>query len=98
TWGQQKIAIGLLCLLLQNFVPISSSCIETFVDFLVHDNIELRRYATIGIVAFCRLQKPPRIYIEKSLEEIFHNISKSLPAIMNDECSPGDRDDNSWVT
>ncbi|CAF1134879.1 unnamed protein product [Rotaria sordida] len=98
TWGQQKIAIGLLCLLLQKFVPISSSCIETFVDFLVHDNIELRRYATIGIVAFCRLQKPPRIYIEKSLEEIFHNISKSLPAIMNDECSPGDRDDNSWVT
>ncbi|CAF3616295.1 unnamed protein product [Rotaria sordida] len=98
TWGQQKIAIGLLCLLLQKFVPISSSCIETFVGFLVHDNIELRRYATIGIVAFCRLQKSPRIYIEKSLEEIFHNISKSLPVMMNDECYPGDRDDNSWVT
>ncbi|CAF4252294.1 unnamed protein product [Rotaria sp. Silwood2] len=98
TWGQQKITISLLCLLLQKFVPLSSSCIETFVDFLVHDNIELRRYATIGIRAFCRLQKPPRLYVEKSLEEIFHNIGKPLPAMMNDEYCPGDRDDNLWVT
>ncbi|CAF1377542.1 unnamed protein product [Rotaria sp. Silwood1] len=98
TWGQQKITISFLCLLLQKFVPISSSCIETFVEFLVHDNIELRRYATIGITAFCRLQKPSRLYVEKSLEEILHNMDKPLPAMMNDEYCPGDRDDNLWVT
>ncbi|CAF3608950.1 unnamed protein product [Rotaria sp. Silwood1] len=98
TWGQQKITISFLCLLLQKFVPISSSCLETFVEFLVHDNIELRRYATIGITAFCRLQKPPRLYVEKSLEEILHKMDKPLPAMMNDEYCPGDRDDNLWVT
>ena len=43
TWGQQKITMSLICLLLQKHVPIPLSCIRTFVDFLVHDNIELRK-------------------------------------------------------
>jgi hypothetical protein len=36
------------------------------------------------------LQKSPRTFIEKCLEEI-------LPPI-NNQCHPGDRDDNLWVT
>jgi len=43
TWKQQKITMSLLCLLLQKDVPIPSLCIQTFVDFLIHDNIELRK-------------------------------------------------------
>ncbi|CAF0737581.1 unnamed protein product [Adineta steineri] len=86
TWGQQKMAISLLRLLLQKHVPIPSLCIKTFVDFLVHDNIELRECATKAIAALCRLQKPPGIYVEKTLN------------ITNDHCHPGDRDDNLWIT
>jgi hypothetical protein len=44
------------------------------------------------------LQKPPRIYLEKSLEEILRSSGKPLPIIVNDECCPGDRDDNLWTT
>ena len=44
------------------------------------------------------MQKPPRIHIEKTLEEIFRDTGKSLPVIINDHCHPGDRDDNLWIT
>ena len=44
------------------------------------------------------MQKPPRIHIEKTLEEIFRDTSKSLPVIINDHSHPGDRDDNLWIT
>jgi hypothetical protein len=46
----------------------------------------------------CRLQKPPRIYVEKSLEEILRSMGKPLPAVIHEEGHPGDRDDNLWVT
>ncbi|CAF3248683.1 unnamed protein product [Rotaria sp. Silwood2] len=93
-WGQQKMTMSFLCLLLQKYVPIPSSCIRTFVQFLVHDNSELRQ----GIVAFCRLQKPPRIFVEKPLNEILHRNGQIPLPIINGECYPGDRDDNLWVT
>jgi hypothetical protein len=44
------------------------------------------------------LQKPSRVYVEKSLEEIFHNMGKPLPTVIYEEGHPGDRDDNLWVT
>ncbi len=44
------------------------------------------------------MQKPPRIYVEKSLEEILHNTGKPLPAVIHEEGHPGDRDDNLWIT
>jgi hypothetical protein len=51
------------------------------------------------VVVLCQLQKPTRILEKKTLEEILHNIDKSLPKITaDDECCPGDRDDNLWVT
>jgi hypothetical protein len=37
------MAMAFIWLLLQRRVPIPSSCIRTFVDFLIHDNIELRK-------------------------------------------------------
>ncbi|CAF3366761.1 unnamed protein product [Rotaria socialis] len=43
TWRQQETTMSLMWLLLQKRVPIPSSCIRTFVDFLVHDNVELRK-------------------------------------------------------
>jgi hypothetical protein len=53
TWKQQKITMSFLCLLLQKYVPIPSSCIRTFVDFLIHDNIELRKVGEeIGVKFF----------------------------------------------
>ncbi|CAF3935100.1 unnamed protein product [Rotaria sordida] len=73
TWGQHQISMSLMCLLLQKRVPIPLSCIRTLVDFIVHDNIELRKYAVIGMTALCRLQKPPRVYVEKSLDEILRH-------------------------
>ncbi|CAF1592529.1 unnamed protein product, partial [Adineta steineri] len=54
--------------------------------------------AIIGIISLCRLQKPPRIYVEKSLEEILSNNGKPLPHITTDQCHPGDREDNLWLT
>jgi hypothetical protein len=56
------------------------------------------QYATKGIAALCRLQKPPRIYLEKSLEEILLGMGKPLSAVIHEEGHPGDRDDNLWVT
>ncbi|CAF4245678.1 unnamed protein product, partial [Rotaria socialis] len=60
-------------------------------DLLVHDNSELRKATSQCISSLCRLQKPPRIYAEKTLEEILHRP-------INNECHPGDRDDNLWIT
>ncbi|CAF4938860.1 unnamed protein product, partial [Rotaria sp. Silwood1] len=99
SWRQQEMAMSFLCLLLQKHVPIPSSCIHTFVDLLVHDNIELRKYAVKSIAAICRLQKPPRIYVEKSIDEVLHEHNNgSSTVIIRDECNPGDRDDNLWIT
>ncbi|CAF4636892.1 unnamed protein product [Rotaria sp. Silwood1] len=98
TWGQKKMALSFLCLLLQKHVPIPSSCIETCLDFLIHDNIELRKDAIKAIAAFCRLQKPPQIYVEKSFKEILHSIDQSVSMVVNDLSQPGDRDDNLWIT
>ncbi|CAF3400805.1 unnamed protein product [Rotaria socialis] len=72
-------------------VPIPLSCVRTFTDLLVHDNSELRKATSQCISSLCRLQKPPRIYAEKTLEEILHRP-------INNECHPGDRDDNLWIT
>ena len=44
------------------------------------------------MAAFCRLQKPARIYVEKTLDQILHR------PVNVDQCHPGDRDDNLWVT
>jgi hypothetical protein len=60
--------------------------------------IRFIQYATKGIAALCRLQKPPRIHVEKSLEEILHTMGKPIPAGIHEEGRPGDRDDNLWVT
>ncbi|CAF4314779.1 unnamed protein product [Rotaria socialis] len=92
TWRQQETTMSLMWLLLQKRVPIPSSCIRTFVDFLVHDNVELRKISEEGITAFSRLQKPARIYVEKTLGEILQR------PVDVEECRPGDRDDNLWVT
>ncbi|CAF3998522.1 unnamed protein product, partial [Adineta steineri] len=98
TWKEQEITLSLLCDLRQNRVPMPLSCIETFLDCLIHDHIEIRKLAIKAIVSLCRLQKPPRIYVEKSLEEILSNNGKPLPHITTDQCNPGDREDNLWLT
>lgn len=46
----------------------------------------------------CRLQKPPRIAIEKPLTDIYCRTSEQSPIIIDKKCNPGDRDDNLWVT
>jgi hypothetical protein len=56
------------------------------------------QYATKGVAALCRLQKPPRIYVEKTLEEILHTTGKPIPAVIHEQGHPGDRDDNLWIT
>ncbi|CAF3648807.1 unnamed protein product [Rotaria sp. Silwood1] len=65
---------------------------ESFIDFLPI------RYAIKSIAAICRLQKPPLIYAEKSLDEIFGKNGKSSTTVINDDFHPGDRDDNAWLT
>ncbi|CAF3535441.1 unnamed protein product, partial [Rotaria sp. Silwood2] len=90
TWRQQEMAMTFIFFLLQNRIPIPSSCIRTFVDFLIHDDIVLRKIAEKGIATFCRIQKPPRIYLEKTLDEILQR------PVNVDQCHPGDRDDNLW--
>ncbi|CAF1072340.1 unnamed protein product [Rotaria sordida] len=42
TWRQQERTVVFISLLLQKHVPIPSSCIRTFSNFLVHDNVKLR--------------------------------------------------------
>ncbi|CAF5111576.1 unnamed protein product, partial [Rotaria sp. Silwood1] len=49
TWRQQETTMSLMWLLLQKRVPIPLPCVQTFVDFLVHDNVELRKIAEEGI-------------------------------------------------
>ncbi|CAF4543599.1 unnamed protein product, partial [Rotaria sp. Silwood2] len=98
SWKQQQTTMSLMCHLFQKQVPILHCCIRTCIDLLVHDNVELRKYAVKSIVAICRLQKPPRIYIEKSLNEILQNQGQSSATVINDEYHPGDREDNAWVT
>jgi hypothetical protein len=44
-------------------------------------------------VTLCHLQKPPRTYVEKSLQAILHHSGNSVQ-----QGCPGDRDDNLWVT
>ncbi|CAF1193810.1 unnamed protein product [Rotaria sp. Silwood1] len=65
---------------------------EPFIDFLPI------RYAVIGVTALCRLQKPPRIYMEKSIDEILRHVRQHSPIIIDEKCYPGDREDNLWVT
>ncbi|CAF4282774.1 unnamed protein product, partial [Adineta steineri] len=43
TWKEQEITLSLLCNLRQNRVPMPLSCIETFLDCLIHDHIEIRK-------------------------------------------------------
>jgi len=45
-----------------------------------------------GIAAFCRIQKPARIYVEKTLDQILQQ-----PVDVN-QCHPGDRENNLWIT
>ncbi|CAF4174719.1 unnamed protein product [Rotaria sp. Silwood2] len=97
-WKQQTISMSFMCLLLQKQIPIPLSCIRTFVNYLIHDNMELRKYAIMGMIALFRLQKPPRILIEKPLDEILRYEHQQLPITIDEKCSPGDRDDNLWVT
>ncbi|CAF0841748.1 unnamed protein product [Rotaria sordida] len=99
TWRQQETAMAFLCLLLQRQIPIPSSCIQTSVNLLVHDHSELRKYAAKSVAAICRLQKTPRIYVEKTLDKILQeNQNNGSTVITHDECQPGDRDDNLWIT
>ncbi|UJR08489.1 hypothetical protein I4U23_012756 [Adineta vaga] len=95
TWKQRRMIMSFLRLLLQTSVPIPLSCIQIFVDHLIHDNTEIRQYATQCIAAICRLQKPPRIIVEKSFQDI-----ETTSALINntDELYPGDRDNNFWIT
>ncbi|CAF0793633.1 unnamed protein product [Rotaria sordida] len=77
-----------------------------FVDILVANHSDdvasikiAHKYAIQSIAAICRLQKSPRIYVEKSLDGILHETKKESSSVtMHDECHPGDRDDNLWVT
>ncbi|CAF1329744.1 unnamed protein product [Adineta steineri] len=89
TWGQKKIAMSFLCLLIRKDTTISLSTIEISVDFLIHDNAELRQYAFKIVTALCHLQKPDRIYVEKSIDEIIDN--------RNEKYEGGERDDNLWI-
>ncbi|CAM2708912.1 unnamed protein product [Rotaria socialis] len=79
-------------------VPIPSACIDTCLGFLIHDNIELRKHAVKAIAAFCRLQKLPLTYVEKSLDEIFHGTDRSTTTSIQSRSQPGNRDDNLWLT
>ena len=53
------------------------------------------QYAAKSVAAFCHLQKPPRVYVEKSVEEIFRENGRTAPVKVG---APGNRDDNRWLT
>ncbi|CAF2652171.1 unnamed protein product [Rotaria sp. Silwood2] len=93
---QQILIMAFIPFLLQRQIQIPLSCIRILVDFLIHENLDIRKIAEQCISTLCRIQKPPRIYLEKSLHDIFYQIKKSCP----DEAfsCPGDRDDNLWIT
>ncbi|CAF3001054.1 unnamed protein product [Rotaria sp. Silwood2] len=98
TWKQQQIAMLLMTYAFEKHIPILNCCIQTFVDLLIHDNIEFRKLAVNIIAGVCRLQKPKLVYEEKSLNEIFQNNGQLSTININDEHHPGDRDDNVWLT
>ncbi|UJR24623.1 hypothetical protein I4U23_005997 [Adineta vaga] len=87
TAKQQKMIMSLIIIILQKQMTIPVLCIDRFLDFLIHENVELRKCAATGIITFFHFQKFPRIFVEKSLENLVHP-----------EDHPGDRDDNLWVT
>ncbi|CAF1508051.1 unnamed protein product [Didymodactylos carnosus] len=90
TWRQQEMAMSFMEILLQRRVPLPLSCVKIMIDLLVHDNVELRKIAEESVTALCRLQKPPRTYVEKPIEAIINMKPNGI--------HPGDRDDNLWVT
>ncbi|CAF3971108.1 unnamed protein product [Rotaria sp. Silwood2] len=96
TCRQQIIIMTFILFLFQKQVQIPLSCIRILVDFLVHENIDIRKISEQCISALCRIQKPPIIYIEKSLHDIFFHIKKPCPEDI--VSCPGDRDDNLWIT
>ncbi|CAF2738132.1 unnamed protein product [Rotaria sp. Silwood2] len=98
TWKQQQIAMLLMTYAFEKHIPILNCCIQTFVNLLIHDNIEFRKLAVNIIAGVCRLQKPKLVYEEKSLNEIFQNNGQLSTININDEHHPGDRVDNVWLT
>ncbi|CAF1410376.1 unnamed protein product, partial [Rotaria sordida] len=89
TYRQQIIIMTFILFLLQKQIQIPLSCIRIMVDFLTHENNDIRKLAEQCISALCRIQKPPRIYLEKSNHDLSYYTNKICP---------GDRDDNLWVT
>ncbi|CAF1560656.1 unnamed protein product [Rotaria magnacalcarata] len=96
TCRQQIMTMTFILFLLQKQLPIPLSCIRTIVDFLIHENIDIRKIAEKCVSALCRIQKPPIIYLQKSLHEILYHINK--PCTGDVCCCPGDREDNLWIT
>ncbi|CAF4197699.1 unnamed protein product [Rotaria sp. Silwood2] len=96
TCRQQIIKMTFISFLFQKQVPIPLSCIRIVVDFLIHENIDIRKIAEQCISALCRIQKPPIIYLEKPLHDILYHMNKPCPG--DECCCPGDRDDNLWIT
>ncbi|CAF3727711.1 unnamed protein product [Rotaria sp. Silwood1] len=96
TCRQQIIIMTFILFLFQRQVQIPLSCIRILVDSLVHENVDIRKIAEQCVSTLCRIQKPPRIYLEKTLHDIFYHMKKPCP----DEVlsCPGDRDDNLWIT
>ncbi|CAF4657490.1 unnamed protein product [Rotaria sp. Silwood1] len=96
TCRQQIITMTFILFLFQKQVQIPLSCIRIVVEFLIHENIDIRKIAEQCVSALCRIQKPPIIYLEKSLHDILYHINKPCPG--EECCCPGDRDDNLWIT
>ncbi|CAF1638010.1 unnamed protein product [Adineta ricciae] len=96
TCRQQVTAITFIMFLFQKQVQIPLSCIRMTVEFLIHENQNIRKAAERCVSALCRIQKPPIIYLKKSLHEILYHVKKPCPG--EDCCCPGDRDDNLWIT
>ncbi|CAF3768327.1 unnamed protein product [Rotaria sp. Silwood1] len=89
TCRQQIIIMTFMLFLLQKQIQIPLSCIRVMVDFLTHENNDIRKLAEQCVSALCRIQKPPKIYLEKSNHDLLYHT--------NNIC-PGDRDDNLWIT
>ncbi|UJR10196.1 hypothetical protein I4U23_014411 [Adineta vaga] len=96
TCRQQVTMITFIMFLFQKQVQIPLSCIRMVIDFLTHENHNIRKAAERCASALCRIQKPAIIYLEKSLHEILYHVNKPCPG--EDCCCPGDRDDNLWIT
>ncbi|CAF4106147.1 unnamed protein product [Rotaria magnacalcarata] len=92
-----------LCLLLndQTLQALFHWILFMFIIFLEHfsDHGDRKRsHAVKAIAAFCRLQKLPLTYVEKSLDEIFPGIDRSTTTGIQNRSQPGNRDDNLWLT